>query len=87
MSRLKKGKLKIQCDELWSFVDYKGNKPGYPQAGRGWHSMKIPENFGVYIGARDDSAARGLWQSLPAVYRQCAIAYTDFWQAYQAVLP
>ena len=22
----KKGKLTIQCDELWSFVDHKGNK-------------------------------------------------------------
>jgi IS1 family transposase len=28
-----------------------------------------------------------LWDSLPPVYRQCAIAYTDFWAAYAAVLP
>jgi IS1 family transposase len=41
---------------------------------------------GVYIGARDE-AARGLWHSLPGVYRQCAIAYTDFWAAYAAALP
>jgi IS1 family transposase len=28
-----------------------------------------------------------VWESLPGVYRQCAIAYTDFWAAYGAVLP
>ncbi len=44
------------------------------------------EIVGVYIGARDEAAARKLWESLPPVYRQCAIAYTDFWAAYGAVL-
>jgi insertion element IS1 protein InsB len=32
-------------------------------------------------------AARKLWNSLPPVYRQCAVAYTDFWSAYGAVFP
>ncbi len=45
------------------------------------------EIVGVYIGARDEGAAHQLWKSLPAVYRQCAIAYTDFWAAYASVLP
>ena len=45
------------------------------------------EIVGVYIGARDEESAQGLWNSLPPVYRQCAIAYTDFWAAYAAVLP
>jgi insertion element IS1 protein InsB len=45
------------------------------------------EIVGVYIGARDEVAARQLWQPLPPIYRQCAIAYTDFWAAYGAVLP
>jgi len=27
-----------------------------------------------------------LWQSLPEVHRQCAISYTDFWEAYEQVL-
>lgn len=45
------------------------------------------EIVGVHIGARDEAAARKLWESVPAVYRQCAIAYTDFWVAYAAVLP
>ena len=37
------------------------------------------EIVGVYIGACDAAAARKLWESLPPVYRQCAIASTDFW--------
>ena len=45
------------------------------------------EIVGVYIGARDETAAQQLWASLLAVYRQCAVAYTDFWAAYAAVFP
>jgi len=39
------------------------------------------------IGTRAKATARKLWASLPGVYRQCAITYTDFWEAYAAVLP
>ena len=79
----KKGKLTIQCDELWSFVDHKGNKQWI------WLALdtKTREIVGVYIGDRDELAARKLWDSLPPVYRQCAVAYTDFWNAYGAVFP
>jgi IS1 family transposase len=45
------------------------------------------EIIGVYIGDRDEAAARKLWSSLPAVYRQCAVAYTDFWAAYAMIIP
>ena len=31
-----------------------------------------PKNFGA---------------SLPGVYRQCAVAYTDFWESYKTVIP
>ncbi len=41
--------------------------------------------MGVYIGDRDQSAVRKLWDSLPQIYRQCAVAYTDFWAAYGTV--
>ena len=33
------------------------------------------------------SGAEALWKSLPPVYRQCAVCYTDFWSAYEQVLP
>jgi insertion element IS1 protein InsB len=79
----KKGRLTIQCDELWSFVDNQGNKQWV------WLALDVDtrEMVGVYIGARDEVAARKLWESLPPVYRQCAVAYTDFWADYGAVLP
>jgi IS1 family transposase len=55
------------------------------------HNGKLDANtreiVGVYIGVRDEAAARQLWDSLPPVYRQCTITYTDFWAAYAAVLP
>lgn len=45
------------------------------------------EIVGVYVGKRNCEGAEGLWQSLPAVYRQCAVCYTDFWEAYEQVIP
>ncbi len=48
---------------------------------------KTREIVGVYIGDRSEQAARELWNSLPPVYRQCAVAYTDFWAAYETVFP
>jgi IS1 family transposase len=79
----KKGKLIIQCDEMWSFVGCKGNKQWI------WLAIDIltKEIVGVYIGKRDESGAIGLWDSIPAVYRQCAVSYTDFWSADQIVFP
>ena len=79
----KKGKLTIQADEMWSFVDNKGNKQWV------WLAMdkKTREIIGVYIGNRDRDAARQLWLSLPGVYRQCAVVYIDFWAAYEKVIP
>ncbi len=29
--------------------------------------------------------AQGLWDALPAVYRQCAVSSTDFWSAYDYI--
>lgn len=49
--------------------------------------MFAKEIVGVYIGSRDEAAAKELWDSLPPVYRQCAISYTDFWSAYFRVFP
>jgi IS1 family transposase len=41
----------------------------------------------VVVGARDEATAHQLWESLPSVYRQCAVCYSDFWKPYAAVLP
>ena len=75
--------MTIQCDELWLFVDNKGNKQWV------WLALDVNtrEIVGVYIGDRDEKAAEKLWNSLPPAYRQCAVAYTDFWTAYGAIFP
>ena len=79
----KKGKLTLQCDEAWSFVGNKGNKQWI------WLALDVitREIVGVYIGERSEKGATGLWNSLPPVYRQCAVCYTDFWSAYNNIFP
>jgi IS1 family transposase len=68
---------------MWSFLGSKQNKQ--------WIWLAIDadsrEIIGVFVGDRSRQAAKGLWQSLPTIYRQCAICYTDFWEAYEQVLP
>ena len=68
---------------MWSFVEHQGNKQWI------WLALDLntPEIVGVYVGNRSEEGARGLWNSLPSVYRQCAVAYTDFWDAYRLVFP
>jgi IS1 family transposase/transposase-like protein len=83
VSSKKKRGLTIQCDEMWSFVGNKGQKYWV------WLALDVDtrEIVGVHIGDRSEIGARQLWESLPSVYRQCAVAYTDFWQAYGMVFP
>ena len=45
------------------------------------------EIVGMHVGNRDHADAEALWKSLPPVYRQCTVCYTDFWSAYEQVLP
>ena len=79
----KKGQLTIECDEMWSFVGNKKNKQWI------WLALDIEtrEIVGVYVGNRSRDGASGLWRSLPALYRQCATCYTDFWAAYNDIFP
>ena len=78
-----KGQLAIQCDELWSFVGNKNNKQ--------WVWLAIDQGagevVGVFVGDRSQKGAQGLWDSLPPVYRQCAVCYTDFWESYPIIFP
>jgi insertion element IS1 protein InsB len=75
--------MALECDEMWSFVGSKKNKF--------WIWLAIDresrEVVGVYVGARDREGAKGLWDSLPGVYRQCAVCHTDFWSACEEIFP
>lgn len=77
------GELTIECDEMWSFVNSKKNEV-YIWLAIDRNSRKI---IGCYIGDRTRKSASKLWASLPEVYQQCAVTYTDFWQAYKTVIP
>jgi len=66
--------LTLQLDEMWSLVKNKRKKQ--------WIWIALDQNtreiVGLYIGDRSKKSASKLWQSLPPVYRQCAVCYTDF---------
>ena len=78
-----KKRLSVQMDELWSFVDSKGNQQWV------WLALdaQTREIVGVHIGDRSAVSAQALWNSMPPVYRQCAVIHTDHWSAYDSVLP
>lgn len=79
----KRARTTIQCDEMWSFVGPKGNKQWV------WLAIDVfaKEIVGVYIGSRDEAGAKALWDSLPPVYRQCAITSHRFLELYSRVFP
>lgn len=83
VSPKKKGRLTVECDEMWSFVGNKDNKQ--------WIWLAIDrdtrEIIGVHVGDRSRVGAQALWNSMPPVYRQCAVCFTDFWEAYETVIP
>ena len=73
----------MQCDDLCSFVDHQGNKQWV------WLALDVHtrEIIGAHLGSRERERANALWSSLPPVYRQCAVFYTDAWEADLGVLP
>ena len=77
MLKKPKGQLTLQLDEMWSFVKNKRKKQWL------WIALdqKTREIVGLYIGDRSKKSAEEIWQSLPPVYRQCAVCYTDFWKS------
>ena len=83
VSEKSKGRLTIECDEMWSFIGSKDDEIYI------WLAIDrdTREIVGCFVGNRTRKSARQLWDSLPGVYRQCAVTYTDFWQAYKKVIP
>jgi len=78
-----KKRLTVQMDELWSFVNDKGDEQWV------WLALDAAtrEVVGLHIGDRSGDSAKALWRSMPPIYRQCAVLYTDRWSAYLTVLP
>lgn len=72
----------LELDELWSFVLKKANKAWI------WIALcrKTRQVVARAIGDRSENTCRELWNALPELYRS-GHCYTDFWSAYQAVIP
>jgi IS1 family transposase len=74
--------LALELDELWSFVFKKSRKRWI------WIALcrQTRQVVAFVVGDRSAATCRRLWTQVPPAYRQ-AHCYSDFWEAYQKVLP
>ncbi len=72
----------LELDELWSFVLKKTNQAWI------WIALcrKTRQVVAYAVGDRSKQTCRRLWEAIPPAYR-AGHCYTDFWEAYQAVIP
>ena len=72
----------LELDELWSFV-LKKTKQAWI-----WRALcrKTRQVVAYAVGDRSEKTCRTLWEAIPQAYRR-GYGYTDFWKAYQAVIP
>lgn len=72
----------LELDELWSFVYRKSDKVWV------WlavcrHSLQV---VAFVMGDRSRATCERLWEAIPESYKR-ANCYSDFWEAYQEVIP
>jgi len=72
----------LELDELWSFVRKKTKTAWIWIALCRWTRQVVA----YVIGDRSEASCRRLWEAIPAAYRS-GHCYSDFWRAYQAVIP
>ena len=77
-----KAASELELDELWSFVFKKSRKRWIWIA----LSRRTRQVVAYVIGDRSQATCRKLWQRIPEPYRS-AHCYTDFWEAYQNIIP
>jgi insertion element IS1 protein InsB len=74
--------LVLELDELWSFVRSK-EEPAWIWVALDRATRQV---VACCLGDRSQESCRYLWEQVPAPWRE-ATCYTDFWAAYQAVIP
>lgn len=76
-------KFVCEADEVWSFVGKKSNKQWI------WlvQNKANKQIIGYFVGDHSTESAQKLWESIPLVFREKAFFCTDFWDAYNAVIP
>ncbi len=72
----------LELDELWSFVRCKA------QVRWLWIALcrRTRQVVAYVFGDRSEATCRRLWERIPEDYR-LALCYSDFWKAYQNVIP
>jgi IS1 family transposase len=72
----------LELDELWSFVLKRANKRWV------WVALcRATRQVVAYaLGDRSRATCQKLWAAIPAAYR-ASHCFTDFWAAYQLVIP
>ncbi len=72
----------LELDELWSFVYARDNEQWL------WTALcrRTRQIVAFVLGDRSVDTCQRLWNAIPPAYRRCR-TYTDFWRAYQTVLP
>ena len=72
----------LELDELWSFVRSK-EEPAWVWVALDRDTRQV---VACCLGDRSEESCRYLWEQVPAPWR-AATCYTDFWEAYQGVMP
>ncbi len=74
--------MRLELDELWSFVLKKTHKRWI------WIALcRATRQVVAYvIGDRSAATCQQLWERVPAAYKR-SHCYSDFWEAYQLVIP
>ncbi len=72
----------IELDEVWTFVRRK-NQQVWVWIALAYQSRQV---LAMVIGDRSAATCHKLWQRIPEAYRNLMV-FTDFWRAYQKVVP
>ena len=72
----------LELDELWSFVQCKINQVWV------WIALcrRTRQVVAYALGDRSHLTCQRLWEAIPHAYRT-GLVFTDFWRAYEAVIP
>ena len=73
----------LELDELWSFVGRKADKR-WVWIALTRHTRQV---LAYVIGDRGEQTCRRLWERIPESYKGGCSWYSDFWEAYRAVIP
>jgi len=75
--------LRVEADELWSFVGSKENRQWV------WLALDVTTRqvIALHIGGRGSEDAKKLWEAIPNEYKDESDFFTDMHDAYREAIP